>query len=190
MGQKLNDMRRAIADGRKAEPKPPAEIPKPVKPAPAAAKEAPPADSLPPEAIITHLCKHRSKVRELQTRPCQQCSKANQLAKKQRYRVKAEAKREEARANDPDLGRLPNGSEYRYLYDATTRTWAGALTVPADESNLNVAISLGLSSSGVRKLHVMLDQAYREKLAALPRKNSSSESESKPTDGAEPLPAG
>jgi hypothetical protein len=59
---------------------------------------------------------------------------------------------------DPDAGRLPDGAEFTAKYDAKAKRWTGKLTI-------GDAV-FDSSASGVFRLMINLDAAYRASLGA------------------------
>ena len=69
---------------------------------------------------------------------------------------------------DPDKYRLPHGSEYRTIYDATKKQWVATLQIPRQEDEWGVGdfITFTETRSGVFHALHQLDRQYRRHLKA------------------------
>ncbi len=97
-------------------------------------------------------------------RPCKACRERIRLEQEAAAQVRQAEKQqraEEARARKKPpgqgLGRLPDGSKYDLVYDATRTQWTGTLTIGEQ-------VFTG-SAGGVFKLLNRLDKQYRQSLA-------------------------
>jgi hypothetical protein len=112
--------------------------PAPPKPAPKAGKE-----EAPPRMIITYACGCKIGAKYLQGSDCPACRNAKRRERPPRQR--------KPRA---DL-RLPNSSEVQAIYDASTTSWTGSLSVPGCPAFESTA-------SGIVPLLASLDRMFRE----------------------------
>ena len=117
----MQNLRKTLGLNR-PKPKPPASPPSP-PPRPAAQEGAKPKKPEPVtadgNAIIEQACGHRISVRYLQQRPCDGCCARNRSRQQARRQAKRSAKR----------NRLPDNACFHVLYDATTESWTGTLTI-------------------------------------------------------------
>jgi hypothetical protein len=111
----------------------------------------------------------RDRRKKVTDRPCRACREKKRLEEEEALRVrKAEKqKRAEEQAAMPpqkpktpaNQGRLPHGSKFEVVYDATRTQWVGTLTV-------GEAVFKD-SAGGVFKLLGRLDEQYRKSLPAV-----------------------
>lgn len=101
-------------------------------------------------------------------RMCQECRKARWLRKLKAQGVKQAAKQEGRKPNRP---RLPDGSNFRVVYDAAKERWVGRLVIGGpDLQEPPQAPVFDAEASGVFALLTLLDDQYREWLSKQPRK--------------------
>lgn len=99
-------------------------------------------------------------------RPCKACRERKRLEEEEALRLRKAQKQERAaekvmtqsqkKPAGGNQGRLPNGSKFEAVYDASQTTWVGTLTV-------GEAVFKG-SAGGVFKLLSRLDEQYRKSL--------------------------
>ena len=106
-------------------------------------------------------------------RPCKACRESKRLEEEEATKVRhaekqrraeeaANAVRSQKKPVDDSAGRLPDGSKFEVVYDATRTQWTGTLTI-------GEKVFTG-SASGVFNLLNRLDRQYRESLPpALPQ---------------------
>jgi len=101
------------------------------------------------------------------SRDCKACREKKQRAAEEEAQVRriekekrAEQQPIPAKAPRPQLGRLPDGSQFEVRYDAAKGQWNGTLTIPTPGGE--AAIFVG-SGSGLFPLLASLDKQYRAK---------------------------
>ena len=113
----------------------------------------------PAKEIITHTCGHKVGVANLEEIACPACRQRNRSERNLRRRTTRQAK--EQPAADVSQGRLPDGSAFVALYDATAMCWAGSLTI----TTVDPPKVFAAEASAVFKVLTALDAQYRRWLA-------------------------
>jgi hypothetical protein len=109
---------------------------------------------------LTYSCGHQKLIEKITARVCPACNDAAlaqaRKAKKERNIANRAAKTPGAPKHTE--GRLPDGADFRVIYDANTQTWTGTLTIDGMEPFMDTA-------SGVFRLLSNLDAQYRAAIA-------------------------
>ncbi len=118
----------------------------------------------PASETVRYNCGHERPLREVTNTVCPTCRGANEKrrrearAARRAAKLLAEGVTDSVRAavRSGTVGRLPDAATYHTIYDADAVEWRGTLTIGAD--------TFEAKASGLFRLCMMLDTAYRESL--------------------------